>query len=52
DTAVINEWRFLKLKEYKEANIEAENEAFDRYMQNVSFLEEVLVFFKKVIEME
>ncbi|KAL6985842.1 hypothetical protein U1Q18_019215 [Sarracenia purpurea var. burkii] len=42
DAAVINEWRFLKLKEHKEANIEAENEAFDRYMQNVSLLEEVL----------
>ncbi|XP_057477286.1 uncharacterized protein LOC130764988 [Actinidia eriantha] len=42
EAAVINEWRFLKLKEFKEANIEVENEAFDRYMQNVSLLEEVL----------
>ncbi|GMQ04524.1 hypothetical protein CsSME_00049913 [Camellia sinensis var. sinensis] len=42
EAAVINEWRFLKLKEYKEGNIEAENEAFDRYMQNVCLLEEVL----------
>lgn len=38
---VINEWRLLKLKEYKERNIEVENEAFDRYMQNVELLEEV-----------
>lgn len=30
------------MKEYKEGNIEVENEAFDRYMQNVTLLEEVL----------
>ncbi|KAL5066895.1 hypothetical protein RYX36_017782 [Vicia faba] len=42
DAATINEWRFSKLKEYKEQNVEAENEAFDRYMQNVDLLEEVL----------
>ncbi|THG18237.1 hypothetical protein TEA_017181 [Camellia sinensis var. sinensis] len=42
DAAVINEWRFLKLKEHKEGNVEVENVAFDRYMQNVSLLEEVL----------
>ncbi|KAF7828506.1 putative electron carrier/iron ion-binding protein [Senna tora] len=42
DAAAINEWRFSKLKEYKERNIEVENEAFDRYMQNVNLLEEVL----------
>lgn len=42
DAAVINEWRFQKLKEYKEGNVEVENEAFDRYMQNVTLLEEVL----------
>ncbi|XP_042489800.1 uncharacterized protein LOC122069776 isoform X2 [Macadamia integrifolia] len=41
DAAAINQWRFSKLKEYKERNIEAENEAFDRYMQNVGLLEEV-----------
>ncbi|XP_059657695.1 cell wall protein DAN4 [Cornus florida] len=41
DATVINEWRFLKLKEYRDRNIEAENEAFDRYMQNVHLLEEV-----------
>ncbi|KEH31585.1 putative transcription factor STY-LRP1 family [Medicago truncatula] len=42
DAAAINEWRFSKLKEYKERNVDAENEAFDRYMQNVDLLEEVL----------
>lgn len=41
DAQVINEWRFLKLKEFRERNIEAENESFDRYMRNVSLLEEV-----------
>eukprot|EP00256_Glycine_max_P058837 XP_014627143.1 uncharacterized protein LOC100776348 [Glycine max] len=42
DAAAINEWRFAKIKEYKERNVEVENEAFDRYMQNVDLLEEVL----------
>ncbi|RDY08844.1 hypothetical protein CR513_06875 [Mucuna pruriens] len=42
DAAAINEWRFSKVKEYKERSIEVENEAFDRYMQNVDLLEEVL----------
>ncbi|GAB2292302.1 hypothetical protein Dimus_026550 [Dionaea muscipula] len=41
DALTINEWRFSKLKEFKERNIEAENEAFGRYMQNTSLLEEV-----------
>ncbi|XP_074264724.1 uncharacterized protein LOC141587181 [Silene latifolia] len=41
EALVINEWRFAKLKEYKESNIEAENDAFDRYMQNINLLEEV-----------
>ncbi|KAF5735101.1 hypothetical protein HS088_TW15G00601 [Tripterygium wilfordii] len=41
DAAAINEWRFAKIKEYKDRNIEIENEAFDRYMQNISMLEEV-----------
>ncbi|KAL3499808.1 hypothetical protein ACH5RR_038901 [Cinchona calisaya] len=41
EAQVINEWRFLKLKEFRDRNIEAENEAFDRYMRNVSLLEEV-----------
>ncbi|OVA12721.1 hypothetical protein BVC80_9019g17 [Macleaya cordata] len=40
DAAALNQWRFSKLREYKEINIETENEAFDRYMQNVSLLEE------------
>lgn len=31
------------MKEYKERDIEAENEAFDRYMQNVSLLEEAFL---------
>ncbi|XP_014627492.1 uncharacterized protein [Glycine max] len=42
DAAAINERRFAKIKEYKERNVEVENEAFDRYMQNVDLLEEVL----------
>lgn len=37
----INEWRFSKLKEFNDRNIEVENEAFDRYMQNADLLEEV-----------
>ncbi|RAL44553.1 hypothetical protein DM860_011830 [Cuscuta australis] len=41
DAQVINEWRFSKLKEFRDNNIEVENEAFDRYMQNVCLLEEV-----------
>lgn len=28
------------MREYKDRNIETENEAFDRYMQNVNLLEE------------
>ncbi|KAI4315178.1 hypothetical protein L6164_028018 [Bauhinia variegata] len=42
DAAAINEWRFSKLKEYKDRNIELESEAFDRYIQNVDLLEEIL----------
>ncbi|GLU05481.1 hypothetical protein SLE2022_225820 [Rubroshorea leprosula] len=42
EAVAINEWRISKLKEFKDRNIEVENEAFDRYMQNVSLLEEVL----------
>ncbi|XP_042511727.1 uncharacterized protein LOC122086854, partial [Macadamia integrifolia] len=41
DAAAINQWRFSTQKEYKERNIEAENEAFDRYMNNVGLVEEV-----------
>ncbi|CAL1376036.1 unnamed protein product [Linum trigynum] len=40
DALELNKWRFNKLKEFKERNIEKENEAFDRYMQNISLLEE------------
>ncbi|KAJ8766268.1 hypothetical protein K2173_022327 [Erythroxylum novogranatense] len=41
EAVAINEWRFSKLKEYRDGNIAVENESFDRYMQNVSLLEEV-----------
>ncbi|KAG6577645.1 hypothetical protein SDJN03_25219, partial [Cucurbita argyrosperma subsp. sororia] len=41
DAAAINEWRFSKLREFRERHVEAENEAFDRYMKNVNLLEEV-----------
>ncbi|GAV85419.1 hypothetical protein CFOL_v3_28856 [Cephalotus follicularis] len=47
EAAAINEWRFSKLKEYKARNVEVENEAFNRYMQNIGLLEEV--FSKKSI---
>nr|XP_043609087.1 uncharacterized protein LOC122581007 [Erigeron canadensis] len=46
----LNEWRFLKLKEYKDRNIEIENEAFDRYLQNISLLEEVFAVSSKLGE--
>ncbi|KAK8671330.1 hypothetical protein V6N13_037926 [Hibiscus sabdariffa] len=41
DAIALNEWRLSKLKEFKDGNIEIENDAFDRYMQNISLLEEV-----------
>ncbi|GAA0182510.1 hypothetical protein LIER_30385 [Lithospermum erythrorhizon] len=41
DAQVLNEWRFSKLKEFKDGEVGAENEAFDRYRQNVGLLEEV-----------
>ncbi|KAK8985895.1 hypothetical protein V6N11_037618 [Hibiscus sabdariffa] len=41
DAVSLNEWRFSKLKEFKDGNIEIENDAFDQYMQNISLLEEV-----------
>lgn len=41
DAANINEWRFKRLKEFNEQNMEMENKAFDRYMHNVCLLEEV-----------
>lgn len=40
DAVNINKWRFSKLKEHIEGNIETENEAFDRYLWNVRQLEE------------
>ncbi|KAL3619417.1 hypothetical protein CASFOL_036987 [Castilleja foliolosa] len=43
DAQVINEWRFLKLKEFKDGKIEAETETFDRYVRNVGLLEEVFL---------
>lgn len=42
DATDINQWRFMKLREHFEQNIEAENEALDRYMENVDLLEETL----------
>lgn len=41
EASQINEWRFSKLKEYKDRNIEIENESFDRYLQNITLLEDV-----------
>ncbi|XP_042005227.1 uncharacterized protein LOC121753980 [Salvia splendens] len=41
DAQVINQWRFSKLKEFRDENIEAESVSFDRYMQNVGLQEEV-----------
>ncbi|KAL6548006.1 hypothetical protein OROHE_009711 [Orobanche hederae] len=43
DAQIINEWRFLKLKEFQDRNIETETEAFDRYVQNVGLLEEIFL---------
>ncbi|XP_012075272.1 uncharacterized protein LOC105636554 isoform X2 [Jatropha curcas] len=48
EAASINEWRFSKLKEYRDRNIEVENVAFDRYMQNITLLEEVFSVNSKV----
>nr|GEU84743.1 hypothetical protein [Tanacetum cinerariifolium] len=45
-----NEWRFSKLKEYKERNIEIENEAFDRYLHNITLLEDVFAVNSKLEE--
>ena len=36
----INKWRFMKLKEHMQGDIDAENEAYERYTQNVGLLEE------------
>ncbi|KAJ6394175.1 hypothetical protein OIU77_023408, partial [Salix suchowensis] len=40
EAAAINEWRSSRLKEFRDRNIEVENEGFDRYMHNISLLEE------------
>ncbi|XP_039141152.1 uncharacterized protein LOC120278426 isoform X1 [Dioscorea cayenensis subsp. rotundata] len=40
DAININKWRFSRLKQYNDGEIEAENEAFERYMENVRLLEE------------
>ncbi|KAJ0961798.1 hypothetical protein J5N97_029626 [Dioscorea zingiberensis] len=40
DAVNINKWRFSRLRQYIDGEIETENEAFERYMQNVSLLEE------------
>ncbi|GAA0169383.1 hypothetical protein LIER_40747 [Lithospermum erythrorhizon] len=37
DAQVLNEWRFSKMAEFKDGEVGAENEAFDRYLRNVSF---------------
>ncbi|GLJ37214.1 hypothetical protein SUGI_0754720 [Cryptomeria japonica] len=42
EIVAINSWRFVKLKEHFDSKIEAEDEAFERYMQNVSLLEDVI----------
>lgn len=38
----INKWRFSKLKEHNRRNLDTESEAFERYLRNVSLLEETL----------
>lgn len=40
DVAGINKWRFMKLKEHMQGDTDAENEAYERYTQNVGLLEE------------
>jgi len=37
----INKWRFMKLKEHMQGDIDAENEAYERYTQNVGLLDEI-----------
>ncbi|KAK1408063.1 hypothetical protein QVD17_39695 [Tagetes erecta] len=46
EASQINEWRFSKLKEYEDRNVEIENEAFDRYLQNITLLEEIFAKFE------
>jgi len=40
DVASINKWRFMKLREHMQGDIDLENEAYDRYTQNIGLLEE------------
>ncbi|KAL6857255.1 hypothetical protein ACP4OV_018637 [Aristida adscensionis] len=40
DVVGINKWRFMKLREHMQGDIDAENEAYERYTQNVGLLEE------------
>ncbi|KAL6659509.1 hypothetical protein ACP70R_003549 [Stipagrostis hirtigluma subsp. patula] len=40
DIVGINKWRFMKLREHIQGDIDAENEAYERYTQNVGLLEE------------
>ncbi|CAL4923395.1 unnamed protein product [Urochloa decumbens] len=40
DVANTNKWIFMKLKEHMQGDIDAENEAYERYTQNVGLLEE------------
>lgn len=40
DSVNVNKWRFSKLREHIRRNLDAESEAFERYLRNVSLLEE------------
>jgi len=40
DAVAINKWRFMKLREHMQGDIDDENEAYERYTQNVRLLEE------------
>ena len=40
DAASINKWRFMKLKEHMQGDVDVENEAYVRYTQNIGLLEE------------
>jgi hypothetical protein len=40
DVVAINKWRFMELKEHMQGDFGAENEAYERYTQNVRLLEE------------
>jgi hypothetical protein len=42
DAVAINKWRFMELKEHMQGDFGAENEAYERYTQNVGLLEETL----------